>query len=234
MQQKKRLLITTASDDHPTELVLQYTHYYHSQQFYSGGICWINVQDEKVADQLLEFAKSKLSLKLPKNEDFQKQINYCWSYWKEGDVLLVFDNVNDYQQIKTYLPPNEQRFHVLVTTPLESLGEFLDKSFDLLHSKVRVLKDELEDKLGSAPEKDEQALPNYFFYTLIIYLLICLVISISSLTASYNLFSSEAWTNVYDEQGWIIELVRSLFILIGTAFLIGVIFSRETCEFLNW
>ncbi|MCC5622566.1 hypothetical protein [Nostoc sp. CHAB 5715] len=91
-----------------------------------------------------------------------------------------------------------------------------------------------DDILKTLPEDYGEPLPNNFLYILIIYLFILLVISIGSLISSYYLFSSNAWKREYGEQGWIIELARSLFLLTGTAALIGVSFSKEACEVLGW
>jgi hypothetical protein len=227
------ITVDVNNHNHQTELALQYADHYW-QHTYLGGVCWVKVQDGGMASQIVEFATSKLGLKPPETEDLHSQIHYCWSHWQEGGVLVVFDNVINYEQVKAYLPPNEPRFHVLITTPLESLDESLDDSFELLYSKVRILEEELEDKLNSASENSNELLPNNFFYILLTYLFILLVIIIGSLTTSYYLFTSTAWKNAFGEQGWIIELTRGLFFLTGTLVLIGVVFPKEACELLSW
>jgi len=45
------------------------------------------------------------------------QLDYCWARWQPpGDVLLILDDVHQYGEIQDYLPPQEQRFKVLITT----------------------------------------------------------------------------------------------------------------------
>jgi len=99
-----------------TELALQYGHRYLEN--YSGGICWINARQD-VGMQIISFASMFLDLAPPENWDVTQQVLWCWSNWQRGNVLVVFDDVTDYRSLRPFLPPEESRFHVLITTRLQ-------------------------------------------------------------------------------------------------------------------
>jgi tetratricopeptide (TPR) repeat protein len=121
LQQQERIAITAVvtgmAGVGKTELVLQYALYHKEKSTYAGGICWIGVQGETVGVQLLDFAKSLLGLFPPEDLNLRGQLDYCWARWQpQGDVLLILDDVHQYSEIQDYLPPQEQRFKVLITT----------------------------------------------------------------------------------------------------------------------
>jgi tetratricopeptide (TPR) repeat protein len=121
LQQQERIAITAVvtgmAGVGKTELALQYALHHREKSTYAGGICWIGVQGETVGVQLLEFAKSLLGLFPPEDLNLRGQLDYCWARWQPpGDVLLVLDDVHQYAEIQDYLPPQEQRFKVLITT----------------------------------------------------------------------------------------------------------------------
>ncbi len=110
-----------------TELALQYALYHKNKSTYTGGICWIEVGERDVDQQLLDFAESQLKFKFPDDWDLTKRLDHFWSYWPPlGDVLIIFDNVKNYEEINKCLPPQEQRFKVLITTRNQNLAESLD------------------------------------------------------------------------------------------------------------
>ena len=102
-----------------TELATQYALLNLLLLTYPGGICWLRARDEDIGIQIVGFAKAKLGLKPPKDWDLPSQVDFCWSRWREGDVLVVLDDVNDYPKIEPYLPPQPSRFKVLITTRLQ-------------------------------------------------------------------------------------------------------------------
>ncbi|GCL54469.1 hypothetical protein NIES3806_18110 [Microcystis aeruginosa NIES-3806] len=121
LQQQERIAITAVvtgmAGVGKTELALQYALHHKKKSTYPGGICWIGVQAETVGVQLLNFAKSLLGLFPPEDLNLRGQLDYCWARWQPpGDVLLILDDVHQYEEIKDYLPPPEQRFKVLITT----------------------------------------------------------------------------------------------------------------------
>ena len=121
LQQQERIAITAVvtgmAGVGKTELALQYALYHKKKSTYPGGICWIGVRAETVGVQLLNFAKSLLGLFPPEDLNLRGQLDYCWARWQPpGDVLLILDDVHQYEEIQDYLPPQEQRFKVLITT----------------------------------------------------------------------------------------------------------------------
>ena len=121
LQQQERIAITAVvtgmAGVGKTELALQYALYHREKSTYPGGICWIGVQGGTVGVQLLEFAKSLLGLFPPEELNLRGQLDYCWARWQPpGDVLLILDDVHQYAEIQDFLPPQEQRFKVLITT----------------------------------------------------------------------------------------------------------------------
>ncbi|MGF1986879.1 MAG: tetratricopeptide repeat protein [Nostoc sp. ZfuVER08] len=102
-----------------TELATQYALIHLLLNTYPGGICWLRARDEDIGLQILQFAIAKLGLKPPEDWDVLKQVDFCWSRWHAGDVLVVLDDVNDYAKVEDYLPPQSPRFKVLITTRLQ-------------------------------------------------------------------------------------------------------------------
>jgi hypothetical protein len=133
LQQQERSAITAVvtgmAGVGKTELALQYALHHREKSTYAGGICWIGVQGETVGVQLLDFAKSLLGLFPPEDLNLRGQLDYCWARWQPpGDVLLILDDVHQYAEIQDYLPPQEQRFKVLIT----SRQHWLAASFEQL------------------------------------------------------------------------------------------------------
>ncbi|HYX16433.1 MAG TPA: NB-ARC domain-containing protein, partial [Nostoc sp.] len=85
-----------------TELALQYAKAH--RETYKGGICWLLAKAEDVGIQIVQFARTHLDLNPPEDLDVLTQVQYCFRLWREGNVLLVLDDVGEYQQVKPYLP----------------------------------------------------------------------------------------------------------------------------------
>ncbi len=99
-----------------TELALQYA--LSSKQTYQGGICWLRAKGLNVGTQIVQFGRSRFQLQPPEDLDLTGQVGFCWTHWAAGEVLVIFDDVTDYEVIKSYLPPAESRFKVLMTSRL--------------------------------------------------------------------------------------------------------------------
>jgi len=120
-----------------TELALQYSLYHQQQETYTGGICWLQAGEVDVGTQIVNFARTQLDLQPPENWELQDQVKYCWRRWREGEVLVVLDDVRDYQDIESYLPPAESRFKVLITTRRQWLAESLEQvNLEVLSEKA--------------------------------------------------------------------------------------------------
>ncbi len=109
-----------------TELARQFGWQQWREKTYPGGICWLNAATRQPVDigtSILDFARLHLKLTLPDEGELEEKIRYCWQNWLAGNVLIIFDDVQEYQQIKDYLPPQEEkRFQVLITTRKEYLS----------------------------------------------------------------------------------------------------------------
>jgi tetratricopeptide (TPR) repeat protein len=123
-----------------TELARQFGWQQWQKKAYPGGICWLNAATRQPVDigtSILDFARLHLKLTLPDEVELEEKIRYCWQNWLAGNVLIIFDDVQEYQQIKDYLPPQEEkRFQVLIATRKEYLLATITTF------RVKVLKEE--------------------------------------------------------------------------------------------
>ncbi|WP_205879048.1 tetratricopeptide repeat protein [Leptolyngbya sp. BC1307] len=104
-----------------TELARQYALQYKTA--YPGGVCWLRVRDLDVASQIVEFAVEKLHLDPPQDLALNAQVAYCWSHWPGAErVLVVYDDVTDYARVAEVLPPQAERFCLLMTTRQQQLA----------------------------------------------------------------------------------------------------------------
>ncbi len=136
-----------------TELALQYAKAH--REIYKGGICWLLAKAGDVGIQIVQFARTQLDLNPPEdltedsNQKLLAQVQYCFRHWREGDVLLVLDDVSDYEQVKPYLPSPSSRFKVLMTTR-QYFGGIAQLSLDVLQPEaaLELLKSLLKETPG--------------------------------------------------------------------------------------
>jgi tetratricopeptide (TPR) repeat protein len=140
-----------------TELATQYSLIHSLVSTYTGGICWLRARDENVGIQIVQFAKGRLGLKPPDDWDLIHQVDFCWSRWYQGNVLVVLDDVNDYQKVEPYLPPQSPRFKVLITTrlQLDDLTELSRFTLDVLTESAAI--ELLEGWIGASKIEQELA-----------------------------------------------------------------------------
>ncbi|MEH2306301.1 tetratricopeptide repeat protein, partial [Nostoc sp.] len=140
-----------------TELALQYAIKY--RETYNGGLCWLLAKTGDVGIQVVQFARTQLDLKPPEDFDLLAQVQYCWRRWREGDVLLVLDDVSDYEEVKPYFQSLPSRFKVLMTTR-QNLGRIPQLSLDVLQPEaaLELLKSLLKETPGRVEK--ELALAN--------------------------------------------------------------------------
>ena len=109
-----------------TELAIQYAQRYDN--YYPGGICWLNARGTSLAAEILQFIQLQMGLEVPQT-DFQEnaltleqQVSWCWQNWKpqSGLVLVVFDDVISLEGFPELLPALK-RFRVLMTTRLRDM-----------------------------------------------------------------------------------------------------------------
>ncbi len=136
-----------------TELALQYA--IQQGETYNGGLCWLLPKTGDVGIQVVQFARTQLDLKPPEDFNLLAQVQYCWRHWREGDVLLVLDDVSDYEQVKPYLQSLPSRFKVLMTTR-QKLGRIAQLSLDVLQPEAAL--ELLRSLLKETPERIEREL----------------------------------------------------------------------------
>ncbi|MHC5859502.1 tetratricopeptide repeat protein [Nostoc sp.] len=137
-----------------TELALQYAMAHC--ETYKGGICWLLAKAGDVGIQIVQFARTQLDLNPPENFDLLAQVQYCFRLWREGDVLLVLDDVGEYQQVKPYLPPPSSRFKVLITTRQHLGASIKELSLDVLQPEAAL--ELLKSFFKETPQRIEQEL----------------------------------------------------------------------------
>ncbi|BAU44504.1 ATP-binding protein [Leptolyngbya sp. O-77] len=125
LQQTERVAITALhgmGGVGKTELALQYATAKLREGAYPGGVCWLGAREQEIGTQITQYFQAQLGLQLPEElDDLAAQVGYCWRHWREGEVLVVVDDVAyqrvaEYEKtIKPYLP-TDPRFRVVVTT----------------------------------------------------------------------------------------------------------------------
>ncbi|MEH2046141.1 tetratricopeptide repeat protein [Nostoc sp.] len=137
-----------------TELALQYAMAH--REIYKGGICWLLAKAGDVGIQIVQFARTQLDLNPPEDLDLPAQVQYCFRLWREGDVLLVLDDVGEYQQVKPYLPSPSSRFKVLITTRQHLGASIKELSLDVLQPEAAL--ELLKSFFKETPQRIEQEL----------------------------------------------------------------------------
>ncbi|WP_044499704.1 tetratricopeptide repeat protein [Nostoc sp. PCC 7107] len=137
-----------------TELALQYAM--TQRENYKGGLCWLQAKVEDFSVQVVRFARTQLDLKPPEEFDLPAQVQYCWRNWREGDVLLVVDDVTDYQEIRPYLQGASFRFKVLMTTRKKLGAAIKQLSLDVLQPDAAL--ELLRSLLAETPGRIEREL----------------------------------------------------------------------------
>ncbi|MGG6239240.1 tetratricopeptide repeat protein [Nodosilinea sp. AN01ver1] len=122
-----------------TELALRYALRQLKEGTYPGGICWLQAKEQDIGTEIVNFASDHLGLTVPTDIDLPRQAQFCWRSWpSDGDVLVVIDDVSGpddnaaYAAIKPYLPPQESRFRVLLTTRLQLGASIQTVQIDVL------------------------------------------------------------------------------------------------------
>jgi tetratricopeptide (TPR) repeat protein len=98
-----------------TELALQYASKHQALKTYPGAVCWLDARSQ-VGMKLLQFAQTTLNLTLPELPDLVQQAAWIWGQFPAGECLIVMDDVQDYDDVKPFLPPAVSRFKVVMTT----------------------------------------------------------------------------------------------------------------------
>ncbi|MCY7334269.1 MAG: tetratricopeptide repeat protein [Pseudanabaena sp. CAN_BIN31] len=132
-----------------TELSIQYA-LRHVLTDYRGGVCWLQANND-IALQLQDFVRVQLDQKMPDDLDSaEKLAAYCWKcldlYLHSGAkkdeqgkrMLVILDDVKDYEAVEPFLPPSGSNFCVLATTRLALGGSMQQYSLDVLELNAAV------------------------------------------------------------------------------------------------
>jgi tetratricopeptide (TPR) repeat protein len=98
-----------------TELALQYARKHCREGSYPGGLCWLRARED-VGTQIISFVQSHLELTPQEDLELVEKVRWCWRRWRDGAALLIFDDVQKYEEIESFLPPQDSRFKVLITS----------------------------------------------------------------------------------------------------------------------
>lgn len=141
-----------------TELAIQYARQHLEnleKKNCSGGVCWLLARGSDVGAKVVQFAKSHFpNFTIPEGLTPQVQVEFCWQNWWQGDVLVVFDDVTDYNQIKFYLPPKSSQFKVLITTREKLQPPIVRLDLDVL--KPQAALELLASLVKTRPERMQQ------------------------------------------------------------------------------
>ncbi|MCL1463566.1 tetratricopeptide repeat protein [Argonema galeatum] len=123
-----------------TELAIQYARQHLAD--YPGGACRLAGQEPQMGVELIRFFEDGFNLIAPDDRDLPSRVQFCWKRWqRDGEVLVLLDDVKRYSEIEDYLPPRNSRFKVLMTTQLDFS---LNSSVQQLSVKVPELKAAIE------------------------------------------------------------------------------------------
>src|SRR5205085_5556192 len=98
-----------------TQLAIEYAYRY--QDSYPNGIIWLNA-DQDIAAQLTELAERARWI-APESEHKYKLEVAQHRLRTYSDCLIIFDNLESLTSIESYLPEQEAKPHILVTSRLD-------------------------------------------------------------------------------------------------------------------
>jgi hypothetical protein len=150
-----------------TQLALEYVRSYADQ--YSAGICWIFVREKdhdfgtNILAQIRSFWTNQLKRTKPDNLSDEEEFLYYINNWVSSPsssekVLLIFDDVEDQQQVLPYVNRiTNPQFKVVLTTRLSQFPEFYPVEVTILDrpDSIMLLKSIMEEDLEEEDSADE-------------------------------------------------------------------------------
>jgi tetratricopeptide (TPR) repeat protein len=138
-----------------TQLAVEYAHHYRDK--YENGVYWLTA-DENLDSQLIKIGEN-LSWISAFDKGFDQAELVRNRFRKLSDCLIVFDNVDDQNDIRDYLPERDARPHLLITSREEQSG-FYPINLDVLSiNEARALLIQIAEKQPDT-EAEKQALKN--------------------------------------------------------------------------
>jgi tetratricopeptide (TPR) repeat protein len=136
-----------------TQLVVEYAYEY--QDKYKNGVFWL-VADENIDNQLLQIAEKQEWINKSDKTINQSDVAKA-KFLALSEALIIFDNVDSYEDIKDYLPKPDLHNHILITSRYK-ITEFRQFNLELLNpseSQELLLK---ISKRATPTESDSQPL----------------------------------------------------------------------------
>ncbi|NET35869.1 MAG: hypothetical protein F6K19_28220 [Cyanothece sp. SIO1E1] len=150
LPENRKLAIADMGGAGKTELCLQYGSKYKRDakyfKYYKGGICWINVRQGYIADQIISFARSAGyqidALLSGRQLTEQEKLHILWDIWVNERTLFIYDDIpsSDPEDKRSLperfpFPPISPRFKILITTRDKELDRQVE-NFSLERFKV--------------------------------------------------------------------------------------------------
>jgi tetratricopeptide (TPR) repeat protein len=83
---------------------------------YSGGTFWLDASTGAIPIHMATIGRNILNLPFPPDTPLNDQGSRTFHHLGAEPALLIYDNVNDFEDVKPWLPPGGKRCHVLITT----------------------------------------------------------------------------------------------------------------------
>ncbi len=133
-----------------TQLAVEYAYLYKDD--YPNGVFWLNA-DQDIDAQLTDLAE-KASWIAPQSEHKYKLEIAQQRLRSYSDCLIIFDNLEDLEKIKNYLPEPQAKPHILVTNRYDQPG-FVQIPLDILNESDS--RDLLIQEAHREPQGDEES-----------------------------------------------------------------------------
>lgn len=116
-----------------TQLAVEYAYRYKDE--YPNGVIWLSA-DQDIDAQLIELS-DKARWIAPQSEHKDKLAVAIQRLRSYSDCLIIFDNVEDAEDIKAYLPESSAEPHILVTSRIDQ-PDFMPIPIDPLDEELSI------------------------------------------------------------------------------------------------
>ncbi len=133
-----------------SELCFQYAMRYGNN--YPGGVCWIDLRGGSPKEDIVAFANIAGYNISSSSIDTDPRV--IWKKWKKDKTLIIFDDIDSIEQVKSIIPA-EPQFSILFTTRDKSLGDIIFPLKDLTDSEARELLATIISEKGVENEEEQ-------------------------------------------------------------------------------
>ncbi|MBW4528503.1 MAG: tetratricopeptide repeat protein [Phormidium tanganyikae FI6-MK23] len=114
-----------------TELAWHYANQQLASEQSPAAVCWLKAREE-LGTQIIGFAQGKLGLTLQPDIEFAAKVEFCWEHLRQSEALVIFDDVQQFDDVRSLLAPVPSRFKVLLTTRQKFRGPVQDFEIQVL------------------------------------------------------------------------------------------------------